>query len=337
MDAELPEFAFYYPGPRWYDSDWVKNLLLFFDGIALLVPKHVADRPFDFDPALATALRDHGLLKTIEPESFVDEADAKALEDSMIKIISSGAFDTLAKSEAKAGFHEISLSRLGYFAAPRAASAIINELEKRKLARPSEDGVSVPMQPLVRSLVLNLLAQILRTKGTQIDLDLYPATDRPAIQRTLAGLLKDHSLPSADHVVTLDLQTVGVDLGHTPIEQLLEFKAKHSKEYHRYARSLRDFVRDAALLPENDRDKKLRDRREEINDLAESLTKTSLHTWGKRASFALSLLGAAWTMGTGDHIGALFAVGSAVTGANLSQPQQAGAYSYLFQARSTLA
>ena len=33
------ELGFYYPGQYWHDADWIKNLVLFFDGIAMLIPK----------------------------------------------------------------------------------------------------------------------------------------------------------------------------------------------------------------------------------------------------------------------------------------------------------
>ena len=36
-----PEVAFYYPGQYWYDADWIKNLILFFDGIAMLIPEYM--------------------------------------------------------------------------------------------------------------------------------------------------------------------------------------------------------------------------------------------------------------------------------------------------------
>ena len=35
--TETRELAFYYPNPMWTHRDWVKNLVLFFDGIALLL------------------------------------------------------------------------------------------------------------------------------------------------------------------------------------------------------------------------------------------------------------------------------------------------------------
>lgn len=35
--TEAPEVAFYYPGHLWHSGEWIKNLLLFFDGVGLLV------------------------------------------------------------------------------------------------------------------------------------------------------------------------------------------------------------------------------------------------------------------------------------------------------------
>ena len=43
--SETRELAFYYPNPMWTYGDWIKNLVLFFDGIALLVPQYMKDRP----------------------------------------------------------------------------------------------------------------------------------------------------------------------------------------------------------------------------------------------------------------------------------------------------
>lgn len=66
------ELAFYYPNPMWYSGDWVKNLILFFDGIALLVPTYMKGRPEEVDPAIVEGLKQHGLLDIIEPEKAVD-------------------------------------------------------------------------------------------------------------------------------------------------------------------------------------------------------------------------------------------------------------------------
>ena len=47
--TETRELAFYYPNPMWTNGDWIKNLVLFFDGIALLVPDYMRERPEELD------------------------------------------------------------------------------------------------------------------------------------------------------------------------------------------------------------------------------------------------------------------------------------------------
>src|SRR5207245_8866331 len=76
---ETPELAFYYPNPIWTNGDWIKNLILFFDGIALLVPKYMKQTIEDVDPAIVAGLTQHHLLHIIEPEKAVDKNASKAL------------------------------------------------------------------------------------------------------------------------------------------------------------------------------------------------------------------------------------------------------------------
>ena len=72
-----PEFAFYYPGQYWSDPDWIKNLVCFFDGVAMLVPEYMPDvQSFD-DYPLAASLKERGLLRIIRPEQVVDSAATK--------------------------------------------------------------------------------------------------------------------------------------------------------------------------------------------------------------------------------------------------------------------
>lgn len=193
------DVAFYYPGPLWYSAGWVKNLLLFFDGLALLVPSYMRGRPFEFEPEMANPLTSEGLLHILEPETLVDEQATKQLATALTDIIASGVLDPLAKKRTK--FQELSWSRLGGYGDESLARMIFEELKRRNLAEDTKDGVSIPMHPMVRSLVLVLLAQILRPRGQNLGLDLSPATDRPELVGALQELL---------------LQTVGVDLTDVP-------------------------------------------------------------------------------------------------------------------------
>jgi len=326
-----PEIAFYYPNPTWRSGDWVKSLILFFDGVGLLVPSYMMGRPEMDDPAIVAGLREHGLLHVLEPEIIVDAAATEKLATAMSDIISSGALDRLATEPTE--FAELSYSRLGGYGDQGLADMIHAELKSRGLARDTDDGVSIPMHPMVRSLVLVLLSQILRPQGAQLGVELSPATDRPEIVVALKELLSLPDTPSAGNVVASDLKFVGVDLGAVPIDEVLSFRREHLDQHKAYARAVRRFVRELSLLGAEDQAAALTEREEELTELADALSTTASKVWKQPASFALSAAGAAWTFTTGDPVGAILAAGAAATGYSSGSSIEVGAYSYLFDAR----
>jgi hypothetical protein len=331
-ETSTRELAFYYPGPVWYSSDWIKSLILFFDGIALLVPDYIKDKPDVVDPAIAAGLRAENLLHILEPEKIVDKVATKKLADAMSGIIAAGTLDELSKGKTE--FHELSFSRLGGYGDHALASELLESLKRRGLARDSQDGKSIPMHPMARALVLVLLAQILRPYGPKIKAELSPATDRPQLVGALTELLSAKPSPSSGHVVASDLEAVAVDLGPVAMDEVLDFRRQNLKEYRAYSRAIRRFVAQLSQLPQLERQKAMNDRLEEIHDIAADLKLLSRKSWKRPASFALSVAGAVWTAKTGDPIGAALAAGAAAVGLanDHSKGNTAGAYSYLFRA-----
>ena len=49
---QAKEIAFYYPGPILRHDDWIKTMILFFDGIGILLPDYLAGKPQREDPAI---------------------------------------------------------------------------------------------------------------------------------------------------------------------------------------------------------------------------------------------------------------------------------------------
>ena len=170
----------------WSYGNWIKSLVLFFDGIALLVPDYMKDRPEMLDPSIVIGLKEQGLLEIIEPEKAVDKSATEQLAAAMTDIITSGALDKLAKEET--AFRAISMSRLGAHGDTELYRMIFEELKERGLAKESEDDFSIPMHPKIRSLVLVLLSQILRPYGSTINANLSPATDLGADGRGPLGV-----------------------------------------------------------------------------------------------------------------------------------------------------
>jgi hypothetical protein len=85
-------------------------MILFFDGIGILLPDYLRGKPEREDPAIAIPLREEGLLHVLEPEQIVDKPATEKLSGAMTEIIKSGALDKLDKNGE---FHAISYSRMG--------------------------------------------------------------------------------------------------------------------------------------------------------------------------------------------------------------------------------
>jgi hypothetical protein len=332
--GDPPEIAFYYPNPFWNNGDWIKNLILFFDGIGILVPKYMKDQVTDSDPAIVAGLKKHGLLHIFQPEKMVNKAATERLATAMVDILASGVLDRLAKDKSK--FAELSFSRLGSEGDAGLAAMIRDELIKRRLAKKSQDGVSIPMHPKVRSLILVLLSQILREPGRTLGFDLSPVTDMPQIVEALGEFLSLSQTPSSGHVVAFDLYVVGVDLGSVPIDEILDFRRENLEQHRKYARSVRLFVEHVSLLPAKARAFAFEQRQAELNDLASDLRKLSRGAWKRPASFALGMLGAAWTAAGKDLIAAALAATSVLLSASDAGKEKPNvrASSYIFNARA---
>src|SRR5262245_45232958 len=87
---DIKQVAFYYPGHLWHHTDWIKTLLLFFDGVGLLVPEYKKGEPEARDPVLAGPLRERGLLHYLVADQVVDKAATEEWATAMANIVESG-------------------------------------------------------------------------------------------------------------------------------------------------------------------------------------------------------------------------------------------------------
>lgn len=336
--TEPSETAYYYPEPYWLmtDGSWVKTLLLFFDQVAILLPDYMVGRHRDADPSLVEPLEDKGLLRILHPEWFVDAQLTERVTESVVELIAGGAFDDLPSDEP---FAALSMSRMGYGVVEGLASMVYEELERRGLARPTEDGVSIPMHWRIRAVYLLLLAQLAREAGHRHGLDLHPATNADGACNVLNSFFNLKSMPSRGHVVSLDLETVSVDLDSVPLDDVLAFRTDNATLYRRYMTELRSFALQLSLVDQFERERMLDDRRAEIEEHARDLTRRVRKAFKspKRATgFGLGLAGAAWSLATMNPVPAALGMLGAITG--MAPDKEAGSvYSYLFEARRTLA
>jgi hypothetical protein len=327
----LPEIAFYYPGHIWQSPDWIKSLLLFFDGVGLLVPEYKQQDLEMLAPELVGPLREKGLLHYLIADKVVDKEATQALESILMSLITNGAFDVLKKDNS---FEAISMSRLGYDGDHELAEKMHAALKERGLAKDSEDSVSIPLHPTIRYLILTLLAQILRPKGIASGLALSPTTDRFEVAQALTKFLNLPQLSSAGHVVAFDLQHVSVDLAAVPLNEVLGFRTTYRREHREYMESIRRFSQELSQMPEHERAKAFADRKAKLQDLRNDLEKIAWAAWRKPLSFGLAIAGGFWTVHTGDTIGGLLVGTGALVGGIDAPANQVGAFNFIFSARN---
>jgi hypothetical protein len=328
----LLDLAFYQE-PYWSgeDSGFIKSLLLFFDGVALLTPGYMLERPFEADPSLAGPLADQGLLHLLSPEQLVDDSVTRSLADLFEGLLARQAFDDL---ERGGPFSEISASRLGLPISPDLMGPIVAALQERGLAAASEDGVSVPVHRAIRAFVLGTLSQLLREPAETLGYALQPVgggTRRSSVPGLLR-LLDLEPMPTSGRVVVSDLQQVAFDLSPVPLDEVLGFREEHGADYRAYARDLREFVRAVSVADSRERDEAFADRRDALADAANALNKHARTAWRRpMASFSLGIGGAAVGIATGNPVGAGIAFASGLLGLK-RQAEPASVYSYLFAA-----
>ena len=332
----MTDTAYYYPAPYWSlrDCGWIKSLLLFFDDVAILLPDYMYGRHTIADPVLAESLEERGLLRVLEPNNWVDGEMTNKLAEIIVELLTNGTFDELPQVEY---FAELSQSRIGYGANIDLAGFLVDELQEKGLARPSEDGVSIPLHPTVRTTILVILGQLSRIAGEKHGITIHPTTNYLSAVTDLIETLSMESMPSRHKVIQLDLEPVTFDLTSIPLDDVLQFRTEHQADYRAYMRDLRGFMSELAQINDpKEREILMLDRRQEIADVAHDIQRSTRRALGKNlASWSLGIAGGVWSFSTGDPIGlALSAVGF-IPGIISSRPKEVGAYSYIFRAHHT--
>lgn len=326
----MKDIAFYYPGHIWYDTEHIKSMLLFFDGVGMLIPEYKRGEPERLDPVLAGPLRELDLLHYFVADEIIDSKTTERLVDIMAQVIESGALEPLMHENT--AFHSLSMSRLGFSGNEKLARELFEKLREMNLAKDSEDGSSIPMHPTVRYLVLVLLAQMLREPLRETGCEAAPITDRPRIVEALAELLRLPGSPVIGRVVEFDLQAVAPNLSAVPLDEVLDFRNQYKEEHKRYMHGLRTYARQISLLPVDEQDRALADRQEELDQYAAEIKRLSRKEWRKAATIGLGLAGAAWQAASNDAVTALLSLGVAVMSAAAFDGRRIDAFSYLMSA-----
>ena len=334
-ERRLKDTAYYYPAPYWLagEGDWIKSLLLFFDEVAILLPDYMRGRQRDADPSLAGPLEEQGLLRVLEPNEWIDAEVVEKLAEIMTDLLAEGVFDGLPEADY---FAELSQSRIGYGADVDLAEFLVDEFRLRGLARGSEDGVSIPLHPTVRTTILVILGQLARYPGLRRGMAVHPATNLAKAATDLLDALSRESMPSCEGVVRLDLEPVTLDLSTVPLEEVLQLREDQGDAHKAYMHSLQGFLVELGRISDPaERKSVLQERSQEIADLAHDNRRSVGRLVGKSlASWSMGIAGAVWAFKAGDVLGATLGALGLGSGLVPGSAGTAGAYSYLFAVTS---
>ena len=339
----------------------MKSLLLYFDGLALILPKRQMEAVVNSDPILAQPLLERGLLQNFDPEFWMTGAIAKQIRSIVDSLVSD--------RERVRGWdkHQIGLTLVAqHFVAPsEPLGSVLRVMRKRRLITKYKGDYLVELPPYNRQAILAALA--LAAKASLRSVDIQPVTyDRKPIwggyceplepfltMLTYAGMPSSSTrvLPDVDGygpaftirdpaarrgywtgcLLSGDLLQAGVDLSSVPLDEVLDFRVQHGAQFRAYARDLRRVVTDLEAATHTERINILREREEILADQAAELRAVGRSAFGRSMALALSLAGAAWTVKHGDPIAAILSSAAAVAG--FSGPRSSvSAYTYLFGA-----
>ena len=333
-----PDFAFYYPGQRFQNVGWIKNLICFFDGIAMLIPGDMPNYRDRHAEETVSALETRKLFRVIRPEEVVDQRATKALAKAFGKVIGSGRLDHLVKrgygNAGRSAFESLAKAKLGLHSDHELADSIFQELRYRGLAYDLGEGIYIAVDKTVLVLILTLLAHILKPKGEGLGITLSPATDQKDVVAALHGILEPESAPpAASDVVSFDMNRVGVNLNRVPMDEVLDFRKENYGKHRDYILSVRKFARELSLMPLDEREAKFEQRQEVLKALSHDLRRIYRSSWNTRLPFALGLAGAAWAATQGDPIAGALTALAAVSTLIPDEPTEVECYSYLISAR----
>jgi hypothetical protein len=313
--------------------DFMKSMLIFFDGLTLALPSDLATSMIDRDPILATPLAQRGLLVNFDPTTTLDAASANRLAAALYQFLAQhpeirgdDAFGSLTSRHWGDGV-----------ANDRTISMLERAFAEGGIATRYGYGHIFGIDPWVRSLVLALFAQTLRATLEQRGINLHLATDSGQAAKDMASVLNFSSQMDAMNPLQLnnDLRNVGVDLSAVPLDEVLSFRKENGQHYRAYAKGLRDLLASLAQAAPIERQQILQERKDDIRDQASDLRHLSRKAFGTQAAtLLLSLAGAAWTLHTGDPVGAILAGASAGISAAPVKDGSVTAYSYLLRTRN---
>ena len=328
------------------DVALLKAMLLFFDDIVVFSTPQHGSRPSATDPYLTAPLVERGLLQFVDPRAVMTSQTNVIIRATLHRAAIENAEHWLAA--AAAGDWDIEVPRLqerssgsvlvksGEFAAAGDAGS----LELFKFL--AQDGLLLSddstadewvVTPGMVSVANSILAQAVRSTAAEQGRLIEPVASRRDEARVFTAILHDAiENVSASDVVMSDLPAVTLNFCQVGLDDILDFRSRHRSEFRAYILALQ------ALLTSAPSSRHFAERRAALVDEAHRLRELQLRRWTNLGgAVRLGVIGAAWTLASGDLLGAL--IGGTAAGSQLLRdgPTPVSAYTYILRPDTELA
>jgi hypothetical protein len=328
------------------DIALLKGMLLFFDDIAVFPTPAQRSRPPAIDRHLSAPLAERGLLQFLDPRTVTAPHTEAIVRAALHRAVTENEAHWLAA--AAAGDWYIEVPRLqGRFpgsglikTSEFSSSRDPRSLELFKLL--AQEGVLFPDEstddewlviPGTASVANSILAQAVRATARQQGLLIEPVATRRDEARVFSAILDDAvENVGASEVVMSELSPVTVDFCQVGLDDILDFRGRHQSEFRAYVLALQ------ALLASAPSSRDLADRRAALVDEAHRLRELQRRRWTKPGTAVrLGIIGAAWTLASGDLLGALIGVIAAGSKRLRDGSTPVSAYTYILQPDTEIA
>jgi len=340
--------ALFYDAPLSTPEDvaLLKSMLLFFDDIAVFSTPAHPSRPPLIAPHLSAPLAERGLLQFVDPRDVMSSHAEVIVRAALHRAVTENAERWTAA--ATGGDWHIDVPRLqGHFSVPvsietseSSASRHPGSLDLFKLL--AQEGLLFPDEstedewvviPGIASVANSILAQAVRAAAGEQGRLIEPVATRRDEARVFTAILEDAvENVGASDVVTSDVSAVSLDLSGIGLDDILDFRARHRSEFRAYGLALQ------ALMAWPPTSRELVDRRAALADEAHRLRELQRTRWTKLgAAVSLGIIGATWTLATGDLLGDLITRIAAGSQMLRDRPTPVTAYTYILRPETELA
>ena len=357
-------FGLYTPGLVWRDPDAAKNLLLLFDGLALVAPAEYQERILRRHEWFTAGLDRHGALLMIDPADIFDDDTASAFISHIDDI--TGNSDLLAALKRAPAYRSITIdSRFTGTLGKTVGDLVFEDLHGKGLASsPRVVGeymrmggmyfqeASVPV--ILYGLVMTMWTGVVRDYAARLGADFSPVTDDAydhdyptVVLGPLGHLIQENRQilrpfgsgagnPQLAQLFVGDIHRFGIDLSAAPIEDIIGFRHAHSQLLDTYLAGLTETALLASAAKSHaEQEHVIRQRSTNLADQAAEIQNRARRDFAILTTELGVAVSAIVTSAIADNPLAILLGGvtAAATAAKLSLPTQASQYRYLLVAK----